>query len=141
VLILAMDPGGLTGFATCIQTAVIHQQTPAESAFVRLAFSEADVYLVEKYRPQRTSDPTAAELNGAARLRAIQVNAPFISIRPDEAKAIAPNEVLKGLGWFDPAKPHANDAARLIVHYALTKADRDSALHRQVREVKMAVAL
>jgi hypothetical protein len=140
--IIAMDPGGLTGFACYVTPVGVGLvQVPCESAFVRLADSAARVYLVEKYRPVRTSDPTAAELNGAARLRSCQLDALFISIQPDEAKSMAPDHVLKGLGWFDPAKPHANDAARLIVHYAMSKADHTSTLHQLVRRVKLAVAL
>jgi hypothetical protein len=144
--ILALDPGGTTGMCVYLSGDIYHDQLDAESIWYRLAVQRnAELFhalLVEKYRPVRTSEPGPAEINGAARLVAMIDGAFFCAYEPAQAKSLAPNRVLARLGWHRPDLPHASDAARLIVCYALlhcpAETDEQRELVDRVRNAKMA---
>lgn len=142
--ILAMDPGSQTTGFFLYSTDVkpyLFQLSP-DRAFETLHYTHnVFAIVVEKYRPKGTSDSLPAELNGAARLTAMRLDAEYAEVTPAEAKTIAPDHVLKALGWYDASLPHANDAARLLVHFALTRMDPISSLHNHVVDVKLAVQL
>ena len=124
--ILALDPGGTTGVAVYEDGAIHLGQVDGDTIWHRLDGANLtpvsyrlDAVLVEKYRPVRTSEPGPAEINGAARLLAMHHGATFRAYEPAQAKSLAPNRLLARLGWYDGSLPHAADAARLIVCFAL----------------------
>lgn len=137
--ILGIDPGHTTGFFIYSPIGVDHFQLDPDAVFEHMHNCwDYDAFVVEKFRPKGTSDPLPAEINGAVRLRSRQVGAEFVEVSPSQAKTMAPDDLLKELGWFNPELPHANDAARLVVHYAVTKLPHGDYLHEHVVNTKLA---
>lgn len=141
--ILALDPGsGTTGMAVYLDGAIHLSQLDTESIWARLDHTNWDqarasrinAVLVEKYRPVRTSEPGPAEINGAARLLAMRHGAAFREYAPAQSKSLAPNKLLARLGWHDPRLPHAADAARLLVVYALLDCPVETPEQRELVE-------
>lgn len=127
--ILALDPGGTTGMAVYRNGSIHISEMDVESVWYRLAMTTGALaaVLVETYRPFKTSNVQPALVNGAARLLAIQHGALFHEYAPGQCKTLCSNDTLRALGWWDAALPHAADAARLIVCYALLHCPGESA--------------
>ncbi len=128
--ILAVDPGGVTGFALFEdgQHDSRHQEgyEDAVTMIRNLCEDGLDALIVEGFTIRQGShklDPVAfdqtTDLIGACRLLALEHGIPFIRQYPKD-KAFGTNDKLKRLHWYKGAPGHADDASRHILHYLVT---------------------
>lgn len=124
--VLAVDPGGTTGWAfRRPQDGVISGQDDFNS-FVydadRLVRNQVDVVVCERYvitaeTLRKSRQTTALEVIGFLRGACYINGAEFVLQSPGDAKRFATDERLKSAGWYVPGQPHANDAARHLLLY------------------------
>lgn len=139
-LVLSLDPGKTTGlFAYDLRTGEYHaSQHGVDETIDILSNYGAGFILVEHYQPVKTSNAGPAEVIGAAKLRAYQLNAEFRRYQPSQTKSLCPNRLLARLFDIPPTLGHARDAARLVVCWALLDAPKDLPIVAQVRAAAMA---
>lgn len=139
--VVCVDPGGTSGFFIWEDGEVYPSQTNDAGAYEKLASARADVFVTEDYRPARSSNPQPAQVIGAVKLVTAQRGAVYRTYAPSVAKPMAPNRLLARLGWHRPELPHASDAARLLVCWALLDAPKDLPIVAQVRAAKLQEAV
>lgn len=124
-MILAVDPGKTTGWAT--YEAGEYQYGQA-SPFVFLsdvdswALDTLDVFVVERYTitPQTlkmSRQPDALKIIGVLEWWAVSRDILFVEQTPAEAKSFVTNERLRKLGLYPSGLDHAADAMRHLILY------------------------
>lgn len=123
--VLAIDPGGTTGWATWVGGSVHWGQIPGGIGSAREVVNlmrSIDTLVIERYtiserttKYSRQSD--ALELTGAMKYVAQSGNVPVIMQQPAEAKRIFTDERLRQFGWWARGEEHARDALRHLGLY------------------------
>lgn len=140
VLIIALDPGELTGMAlgwfnprdiTGVHTASLTERGPLDTVSAVEAFllarrhedDQPTAVVCESFIPRpgiRTWQPAALETIGALRYVCRKYGVPFTLQSPADAKRFSTNEKLKTVKWFVPTSGgHQNDAARHLLLYCV----------------------
>lgn len=133
MIIVGIDPGKATGIAIWHDPIVFDTSRYGELDVAEIEDSEAVVPVlrrmldgqlptlvaIERFRPtgrRMTFQPHAQQVVGAIRSFCFEARVPLIFQQPGPAKKIAPNPVLKQLGWNRPTPDgHANDALRHVL--------------------------
>lgn len=125
VLILAVDPGGMTGWATYWNDHVsAGQSEPMEflrraDGFLATDYTKKHVicerYTVTSETIKKSRQYDALEVIGTLKYLAWKHGAEFTLQAPAEAKRFTPNARLLILKWYRPGQDHANDALRHLV--------------------------
>lgn len=126
--VLAVDPGGTTGWAICDEDhldLVATGQERDQFAFCRMADRHAeglfaapvDVIVCESYTVtprtiKLTREYSALEIIGTLRYIAGMHGKRFKLQPPASAKNFMTNDRLRSLGWWRPGEDHARDALR-----------------------------
>lgn len=129
--VLAVDPGGETGFACWKQTPggeSIQQWQIVDQlqvlATVRDELATTDVLVVESFTigGSRASDSNKTiEIIGGCRWLASLAGVPMVEQSPADAVMFATNDKLKRIGWWKVGEDHSRSATRHLLLY-LTKA-------------------
>lgn len=129
--VLAIDPGGTSGFALYqtvpakhFESWAVEGQMPAvERARMEMS-KRVDILVVEEFkitaatgRKTRGGSNTAIEIIGALRWIAHARNIPFVIQTPSDALSFMTDAKLKRLGLYTPGPDHARDATRHLVLY------------------------
>lgn len=134
--VLAVDPGGTTGWATWEDGEVRWGQIPgglfgAVEALIRpdwtVGFAErVDVCVIEKYtigartvKYSRQSD--ALEITGVLKALSAAGRTEWLYQQPAEAKRLFTDERLREFGWWAKGEEHARDALRHLGFYLARK--------------------
>lgn len=128
--VLAFDPGKMTGWARLhagesFQSGeqpldhVLHFVFETlKQEFKPVLICEDFVVTMETLKKSRQMYST--EGIGALRFLANEYQCEFILQTPAAAKRFSTNEKLKRIGWWNPGKNHANDAARHLLLYGVS---------------------
>lgn len=129
--VLAVDPGGTTGWALWDGESAYVQwgQIPGGiDGVASLAeyMGYADVVVIEKYtiggRTVKFSRQTdALEITGALKYRARERSIEVVMQQPAEAKRLFTDERLRAHGWWAVGEEHARDALRHLGFYLARK--------------------
>lgn len=151
--ILAVDPGGTTGFTlwqewpedagqSSIQTWMEEDALKAvdDVNYVRAGYGYPDgrrglnAIVCENFiigagtiKKSREGSNTAIEIIGALRWLAYKEQTPFVTQNPGDVTYID-DAKLKRLGWYTAGPDHARSSTRHLVHYLLTIKRLDAAL-------------
>lgn len=130
--VLAVDPGGTTGWAlwnredglAAVGEDDFEHFTRRVDNWSRnmsiRGFSGAIVcerYTIGKGTLEKTRQNTPLEIIGVCRYFALKYGHNFELQSPSDAKSFTTNEKLKRLGWYTRGKQHGNDAVRHLVLY------------------------
>lgn len=135
MIIVGVDPGKVTGLAVWwnpafytfiddfqpLQTAEVTDHAAVIAVLRRLLMTDVPLLIAcERFVNQPggklSAQPEAPWVIGAIRSFADEVNVKLVFHAPGPAKKIAPDSLLRRLGWYTPGGDgHANDAARHIV--------------------------
>lgn len=130
--VLAVDPGGTTGWASGYYKGVYPEFHSGEvrdwmewCARVHSILMAGDfdwTVVVERYTvtsetAKKTRQYDALEIIGVLRYLCHLTETPFVMQTPAEAKAFATDRKLHHMGWFTRGRGHANDAARHLLVY------------------------
>jgi hypothetical protein len=125
---LVVDPGKLTGYGLYFPERgeflggelehfefLDHFDGLVADTMVRGVVWES-FHISQRTLQQRTDIPYSIEQIGVMRWRCKQLNKPYVSQTPGEAKGFATDAKLQALGWFKATSPgekgHRRDAAR-----------------------------
>lgn len=127
--ILAVDPGGTTGWASWIEGSVSWGQAPGGvlgGKRLRLMAQCADVLIIERYtigertvKFSRQSD--ALEITGALKWIADDEGLELVLQQPRDAKRLFTDDRLRQMGWWARGEEHARDALRHLGFYLAKK--------------------
>lgn len=131
--ILAVDPGGTTGWAWWRSDT--HQFESGEASDWKAWLYDRpdyDILVIEKYtitaKTAKLSQQTdALRLTGALEMDAYPHHRVIITT-PAEAKSFSNDGKLKRVGWYRPGNGHANDAARHLLLTAVRRGLIDPAI-------------
>ena len=124
--ILAIDPGGTTGFVYYDENPLVHGQRDDWKAFCEMVEewldqSLIDQIVIESYqitsetiRKTRQYEPLM--IIGTVYFLAGKYNVP-VKLQGRQIKAFATDTKLKNMGWWFPGQQHARDAARHLLGY------------------------
>lgn len=134
IRLLAVDPGGTTGWAWW-ETATHRFDSGEEADWLDWMYNrlpEYDLIVIEKYtitmKTAKLSQQTdALRLTGALEYDAYPYHKVIITT-PAEAKSFSTDDKLKRMGWYRPGKGHANDAARHLLLTAVRRGLVDPAI-------------
>jgi hypothetical protein len=125
--ILAIDPGGTTGWALADSVEHVHGdsirstgQCDSELVWQLLSQIKPKLIVYERfdYRPMKIKvDLTPVEVIGVIKEYARQQEIPTIPQGQAEPKFSFDNKELRELGAYQTALPHANDAIRQLFYY------------------------
>jgi len=127
--ILAVDPGGTTGWALCDEVTfpLVHSgQEVDQFKFCAMVDSyvevEVDIIICESYTVtpatiKLSREYAALEIIGTLRYLAKKHERKFKLQSPASAKRFMTNERLHNLGWWRPGEDHARDALRHLGLY------------------------
>lgn len=127
--VLAVDPGGTTGWATYDDGTVQRGQFPGGidgiDTLMIMALT-SDVVVIEKYtiggRTVKFSRQTdALEITGALKWYARRSGIEVVMQQPAEAKRLFTDERLRAHGWWAVGEEHARDALRHMGFYLARK--------------------
>lgn len=137
-VIVAVDPGGLTGvalYSTEHPRSFNSYEVQGFDGLSRWFFGNItpDVLVVERFLIRANThklDAGAFEETtdqiGLCRYVATTAGAEFVRQTPAEAKGFADNDKLHRLGWYNGTRGgHANDAARHLLTYLAKKGDAE----------------
>jgi len=125
--LIAADPGGMTGIASLTYTAFdsLEMEHSSVTGFVtgmldyHKRIQHPVILGAERFIEQRSgkhsSQPHAQRIIGALEEAAKSRDIRFELQNTSDAKTIGRDSVLKRLGWYRPATPHGNDAARHLL--------------------------
>lgn len=130
--VIAIDPGLATGFAVIsdghdfLSTEIVGTLEFLD-AFVALIDSTVEreweviceAFIVTDSTTKKTRQNYSLEIIGAVRFLCHQRMIPFELQTPAQAKTFSTDSKLRKLGWYRPAKGHANDAARHLCLYLI----------------------
>jgi hypothetical protein len=128
-VIIACDPGKVTGIATYWSGSVSSMQEPTWYAIDRIwamlgapsmpvSTIVCEAYVVTAATLRKTRQYDALESIGALRWMANKHHIEFVLQTPADAKRFADDAKLKAAGWYFPTPGgHANDAARHLMLY------------------------
>lgn len=131
--VIAIDPGVTTGWAVLDPDGSFRSgEVRGPYDFLRRVYEmvQSRVFdyelVVERYtitpetiKKSRQTDPL--EIIGALRFFAAHYKTGFTLQSPAEAKAFSTDAKLKRMRWFTPGQGHANDAARHLLCYSISK--------------------
>lgn len=139
---IALDPGGTTGLATCDYEAgayayfIATQCTPQEALDWVWSCIEhntsivyAERYTVTPRTVKMTRQYDALYVIGAAQWMCKHTSSTFKLVDPATSKKLGNDRVLRDSGLWTPGKQHANDAARVLA-VALVEAGCDTLAFR-----------
>lgn len=117
--ILAVDPGGTTGWMEWRDGEVAGWEEPDWLAWLDSRDFDYDIFVIEKYtitpKTAKLSQQTdALRCTGALEFLAYPDHK-VIFQTPAEAKAFSTDAKLKRIGWYMPGMGHRNDAARHLL--------------------------
>lgn len=128
--VLAVDPGGTTGWASLdptgnFQSGEVRDWLNWCSHVWRLLSTEEYTVVVERYTvttetAKKTRQYDALEIIGVLRWLCHLTGSPFVMQTPSQAKSFGTDRKLHRIGWFLRGRGHANDAARHLLCYAVT---------------------
>lgn len=129
--ILAVDPGGMTGFAYTLlgehwePANVVADQMPAHAfcdwTYAQPAFIHTNtLFVCESFKitaatAKKTAQPDALETIGVLKFFARRSNAQFHLQDPGSAKTFVTDKQLRKIGLWKPGQDHARDAIRHLV--------------------------
>jgi len=122
--IMAIDPGGTCGFATCgpdmSDNKAFQKKFALHDQFLQeLNEFYPDILVMEKFlvTHRDKADYTAIEYIGLGRWFAERRRIPFILQSPSMGKGYFTNDKLKRLNVYLPGRPHAMDAMRHLYQF------------------------
>lgn len=136
-VIVGVDPGGHTGIATYRSGGLVNTPgTEFASTEIdgRFAFYDlfdtvvglgvplvvvCESYIITGATAAKSQQLDALYIIGALERQCRKLGHPF-HLQPPSAKAFAPDDKLKALGWYTPGKGHSNDAARHLLKFAVS---------------------
>lgn len=121
--VVAVDPGGTTGFALWSPPIGLSMRelSPADKAVDWLADVASQLqgahFVVERYiitpaTAKMSQQHDALEIIGAIKFLCRKYGHTLTMQTPAEAKAFSTDAKLKNVGWYQPGLPHARDASR-----------------------------
>ncbi len=126
-MIIAIDPGKMTGWARL--TTPIHFSSGEEPLYNTLHFIHemmkqdqkpvivCEDFIFTKETLKKSRQLYSTEGLGALRFLCEEYECDFHIQTPAAAKRFSSDDKLKKIGWYQPGKVHANDAARhLLLH-------------------------
>jgi len=128
-LIVAIDPGKMTGYALLKPGSFLSGQAPLQDALVwidetftaghRMTIVCED-FIYTAATAKKTRQTWSTEGIGVLRYLASKYDVGFYLQAPVDAKKFSTNDKLKAMGWYKPTKGgHANDAARHLLLYCI----------------------
>jgi len=127
--ILAVDPGKMTGWARLTNGEFDSGECSMEEFLTWIKTTIIEIGLRPHivcedfiYTPQtskKSRQTWSTESIGVLRFIAREYGCGFTLQSPSDAKSFASNTKLKGLGWWNIGKGHANDAARHLLVYSV----------------------
>lgn len=125
MVVYGFDPGVTTGVAILEDGKFLSGELSEKELWYYLTcLGEGDTLVYEDYSPRpgvRTWQPAPLYAIGAIRYAGWnRTGHQALGLLPSSTKPLAPDSLLRGLGWYKAAMGHANDAARVIVAAALT---------------------
>lgn len=136
MLIIVLDPGKTTGlvtFDTVTAEFTAHELNFDDTCNVLktlldTAIEGADVhvisesFIITQQTAKNTQAPWSLELIGVARYLSRQYTGRDLVLQqPAAAKRFSSDARVKAMGWWTPAKGHANDAARHLLLFTATR--------------------
>ena len=133
-VILAVDPGGTTGWAVRYDDGRIEYGQDAPLDFCTRAHSMlaaahdrgehtevvCESFSIRADTIKKSFQPDALELIGVLRYLSHWLGADFI-LSPPANKALFPNDRLKLIGWYAKGMDHARDALRHLAYRSLRR--------------------
>lgn len=127
--IMAIDPGKMTGWARLITpNAFSSGEQPLENVlhFIFETLEQGfkptlicEDFIVTTQTIKKTRQSWSTEGIGVLKFFAREFGVNLTMQTPASAKSFSTNEKLKRLGWWNPGKGHANDAARHLLVYSI----------------------
>jgi hypothetical protein len=138
VPILAIDPGKMSGWAYLDNNSFSSGQEDFETICEFIEYHTdrqgkknfeapqrlrvvTEKFIITIHTGKNSQAPWSLEVNGVARFFALKNNLVYAEQTASEAKTFASNGMLQALGWYKPGKVHANDAARHLVLFGLSR--------------------
>lgn len=91
---------------------------PNESERIRFV---TEKFIITIHTGKNTQAPWSLETNGVLRYLALKNGLIYAEQTASQAKTFCTDDMLKALGWHKPGKVHANDAARHLVLFGLSR--------------------
>lgn len=129
--VMAIDPGGVTGWAMIDMHGDLTPHCGEESGRYNMArfFREAvgkgaqlevvcEDFIISERTIRTSPDPNALRLIGWLDLECERLGIPFTLQAPGVAKSFSKDDMLKRVGWWNPSPGgHQNDALRHLLRY------------------------